>query len=276
MVGGTGRALRFPPVADIVYPSVIRALMVGFKGLGIEFDMSGTEKVPAAGGLVLASNHVSYLDFIFAGLAPWHGRRRLTRFMAKEAVFTHKVSGPLMRGMHHIPVDRESGSASYRAALKALKGGEIVGVFPEATISQSFTVKELKSGAVRMAASARVPILPVVVWGGQRMWTKGRPRSFPRGQTISIIVGDPIMVSPKDDMDAATTHLRETLAALLAQAQAAHPATAEPGPHAWWLPAHLGGAAPTPQEAAQIAEDEAAQRRAARQARGQADGPAAT
>ncbi|GMA86718.1 hypothetical protein GCM10025868_19680 [Angustibacter aerolatus] len=62
--------------------------------------------------------------------------------MAKESVFTNRVSGPLMRGMHHISVDRQAGSASFRAALTALKQGEVVGIFPEATISRSFTVKE--------------------------------------------------------------------------------------------------------------------------------------
>ena len=149
---------------------------------------------------------MSYLDFIFAGLAPWRGGRRLTRFMAKDGVFHHKVSGPLMRGMKHIPVDRESGSASFRTALRALKDGEIVGVFPEATISQSFTVKELKSGAVRMAAAAKVPIVPVVVWGGQRLWTKNRPRNLLlRGQTIAISVGEPYTVGTRDDMDAPPT-----------------------------------------------------------------------
>ena len=112
---------------------------------------------------MIASNHVSYLDFIFAGLASVQVGR-LTRFMAKEAVFRNKVSGPLMRGMRHIPVDRDAGSASFRTALKALKAGELVGIFPEATISQSFTVKELKSGAVRLAQSAGVPLVPVAVW----------------------------------------------------------------------------------------------------------------
>jgi len=58
--------------------------------------------------------------------------------------------------MHHIPVDRDSGAGSYRAALAALRDGELVGVFPEATISQSFTVKEIKGGAARIAASAGV------------------------------------------------------------------------------------------------------------------------
>jgi 1-acyl-sn-glycerol-3-phosphate acyltransferase len=252
-------------MAEIVYPPVIRANLLLFKALGMKFQLSGLERVPETGGFVLASNHVSYLDFIFAGLATWKGRRRLTRFMAKEAVFHHKISGPLMRGMKHIAVDRESGSASFRAALRALKDGEIVGVFPEATISQSFTVKELKSGAVRMAAAAKVPIVPVVVWGGQRLWTKGRPRNLLlRGQTIAISVGEPYTVSPRDDMAAATLDLQARLQTMLDEAQAAHPATASAGPHAWWLPRHLGGAAPTPEEAARLDAEEIAERRARR------------
>ncbi|HZI96316.1 MAG TPA: lysophospholipid acyltransferase family protein, partial [Actinomycetales bacterium] len=206
-------------MADLVYPPVIRAALVSFKALGMTIDIDGLENVPATGGAVVASNHVSYLDFIFAGLAPWKAQRRLTRFMAKDAVFRHRVSGPLMRGMHHIPVDRDAGSSSMRAALRALSGGELVGLFPEATISRSFTVKELKSGTVRMAAAARVPILPTVVWGGQRMFGKGHPRSFARGRTITISVGEPISVTTRDDMAAATEQLRTTLQALLDGAQ---------------------------------------------------------
>ena len=253
---------------DRVYPTVIRAALLGFRALGMTVRVEGAEKIPATGGVVLAANHVSYLDFIFAGLAPWKVRRRLTRFMAKDGVFHHKVSGPLMRGMHHIPVDRESGTASFRTALKYLKSGEIVGVFPEATISQSFTVKELKSGAVRMAAAGKVPIVPVALWGGQRLWTKNHPRRFVRGQTIVIIVGEPFTVSTRDDMDAATELLRTSLQALVDRAQSEHPSLADPGPHAWWLPAHLGGAAPTPEQAA---EADAAESRARRAARGSED-----
>ena len=96
------------------------------------------------------------MDFTYAGLAA-RPAKRLVRFMAKQDVFDHRISGPLMRGMHHISVDREAGSASFREALTALKNGEIVGVFPEATISRSFELKEFKAGAVRMAAAARVP-----------------------------------------------------------------------------------------------------------------------
>jgi 1-acyl-sn-glycerol-3-phosphate acyltransferase len=236
-------------MAELVYPPVIRAALLSFKALGMTVDVTGHENVPADGGAVIASNHVSYLDFLFAGLPPWQARRRLTRFMAKEAVFRHKIAGPLMRGMHHIPVDRDAGTASFRTALKALKDGELVGVFPEATISRSFTVKELKSGTVRMAAAARVPIVPTAVWGGHRLFTKGHPKAFDRGRTVMIAVGEPFPVSTRDDPGEAVQQLRSRLQLLLDDVQARHPDTAVPDPQAWWLPAHLGGAAPTPEEA---------------------------
>lgn len=247
-------------MAERVYPPVIRAAILSFRALGMTVDVTGHDNIPATGGAVIASNHVSYLDFIFVGLPPWQAQRRLTRFMAKDAVFRHRVSGPLMRGMHHIPVDRDAGTASFRAALKALKDGELVGVFPEATISRSFTVKELKSGAIRMAAAAKVPIIPTAVWGGQRMFTKGHPRKLSWGRTVSIAVGEPMRVATRDDMAAATDDLHSRLQALLDDVQRRHPDTADPGPHAWWLPAHLGGAAPTPEQAKAMDDEERAGR----------------
>lgn len=96
--------------------------------------------------------------------------------MAKQEIFAHWLAGPLMRGMHHISVDRSAGSASFVAAMRALRAGEIVGIFPEATISKSFEIKELKSGAVRLAIGAGVPIIPTIVWGSQRIITKGVPK----------------------------------------------------------------------------------------------------
>ncbi len=72
-------------------------------------------------------------------------------------------------------MDRAAGADSYRAAVQALRDGEIVGVFPEATISRSFELKEFKSGAARMALESGTPIVPMVIWGSQRVWTKGFP-----------------------------------------------------------------------------------------------------
>src|SRR3954451_6221585 len=166
-------------MSEMVYPPVIGAAKLLFRVLDARFRVDGAEHIPRSGGAVIACNHISYLDFIFCG---WGAQPagRLVRFMAKKSVFDHRISGPLMRGMHHIPVDRDAGLASYRQALAALKDGEVVGGFPEDTISRSVTVKGMKSGAVRMAAAAKVPIVPMALWGSQRLWTKGRPRTLTR------------------------------------------------------------------------------------------------
>jgi 1-acyl-sn-glycerol-3-phosphate acyltransferase len=237
---------------EIVYPPVILTAKAAFRLLDLRIRVEGAENVPRTGGAVLASNHVSYLDFIFCGLGTQESGR-LVRFMAKKSVFTNKVSGPLMRGMRHIPVDRDAGLASYRQALGALRSGEVVGVFPEATISRSFTIKELKSGAARMAAAAKVPLIPMAVWGTQRLWTKGRPRTLTRRHTpISILIGEPLQPAPREDSNSVMTELRRRMSDLLDRAQREYPEKPDGPEDSWWQPAHLGGTAPTPEEAAAL------------------------
>ncbi|MDQ1655061.1 MAG: hypothetical protein QOD41_144 [Cryptosporangiaceae bacterium] len=253
-------------MAELVYPPVIFTAKGFFRYLGLRFDITGTEHIPREGGAVMVINHTGYLDFTFAGLAA-QPAGRLVRFMAKESVFRHPVSGPLMRGMKHIPVDREAGTASFRAALTALKSGEIVGVFPEATISQSFELKEFKSGAIRMARSAGVPVLPTAIWGSQRVWTKGRPKNFGRSHiAISVAVGEPLPVPPKSKPDELAAELQIRMEDLLHGLQEAYPDKPQTDADRWWLPARLGGTAPTPEEALALEEAEAAERRAARAA----------
>lgn len=236
-------------MAELVYPPVIATARAWFKALDLRFDIEGTEHVPRRGGAVLVSNHISYLDFIFTGLTALPAKR-LVRFMAKDSVFRHKVSGPLMRAMKHIPVDRSQGEGAYKHALDALRSGEIIGVFPEATISRSFTLKDFKSGAARLAQEARVPVLPMALWGTQRLWTKGRKRDFGRNHfPISIRVGEPLHAEADESAAKLTSRLRDRIHELLETAQRAYPATPT-GPHdSWWQPAHLGGTAPTPAEA---------------------------
>jgi 1-acyl-sn-glycerol-3-phosphate acyltransferase len=237
---------------ELVYPPVILGCKTLFRVLDMRLDLRGTEHIPASGGAVLACTHVSYLDFIFCGLAGLPAGRK-TRFMAKQQIFANRIAGPLMRGMHHIPVDRAAGQASYQQAVAALRAGEVVGVFPEATISRSFTVKPIKSGAVRMAAEAGVPVIPVTVWGSQRLWTKGRPKDLlQRHVPILIRAGEPFHPSPDDDPETLTADLRTRMSALLDGAQRDYPDTSEAGESPFWLPAHLGGSAPTPAEAAEL------------------------
>jgi 1-acyl-sn-glycerol-3-phosphate acyltransferase len=252
-------------VRDLVYPPVILAARGAFGALGLKFSIEGAHHVPPTGGAVIASNHVSYLDFTFVG----YGTReagRLVRFMAKDAVFKHRLSGPLMRGMHHIPVDRTAGSAAFREAMAALKAGELVGVFPEATISRSFELKEFKAGAVRMAQAAGVPVVPTILWGGQRIYTKGRPRDFThRGKAITVAFGEPMTPGRRDNGDEVTAELRRRMTALLDHVREAYPDRPTGDDDRWWLPASMGGMAPTLTEATALDEAEAAARQGARE-----------
>lgn len=231
---------------DLTYPPIVLAAKLGFRALGLRFDIAGTEHVPKAGGAVLALNHISYVDFIIGGFAA-QPAKRLVRFMAKRELFDHRITGPVMRSMHHIEVDRAAGLASYDTALAYLRGGEIVGVFPEATISRSFELKEFKTGAVRLAAAASVPVVPVVLWGTQRIYTKDHPRDLSRGKTIVIRVGEPLVVGA--DPVAETARLRDSMASLLDTAIRVYP---DERAGAWWAPQSHGGTAPTPREAAAL------------------------
>lgn len=230
-------------VADLVYPPVIVVIKTLWKYLGLKFDFSGEENIPRKGGAILAINHVSYLDFAITGTAALPSGR-LVRFMAKKEIFDHKVAGPLMRGMHHINVDRSNGSASFVAALRALKSGEIIGIFPEGTTSTSFEIKELKSGAVRLAMGGGVPIIPTIIWGSQRIWTKGIRRNLKRNNfPVTVMFGEPIFYERGADVEKSELHLRQSLLAMLYQVQENYP-DSHVGQR--WAPARLGGTAPAP------------------------------
>jgi 1-acyl-sn-glycerol-3-phosphate acyltransferase len=228
--------------SDRTYRAVIRTALGVFRALDFRIDLTGAQHIPSTGGAVIAANHVSYFDFMLVGYAALPDR--LVRFMAKKQVFDHRVGGPLMRGMHHIPVDRSAGASAYAVACDALRAGELVGVFPEATISRAFTPIPMKSGAARMAIDAEVPIVPVVTWGAHRLWTKGRKPRLRRHVPVSIHVGEPLLPLPGESAQQLTDRLAATLTRLIDEVQRAYPESPVPGEE-WWLPAHLGGTAPT-------------------------------
>jgi 1-acyl-sn-glycerol-3-phosphate acyltransferase len=249
---------------DITYPPVILTAKAAFRLLGQRFQMTGTEHVPRTGGVMLAFNHIGYVDFVYGGFAA-NPSGRLVRFMAKRELFDHGLTGPLMRSLHHIEVDRGEGLASYSRAVEYLRAGEAVGIFPEATISRSMELKEFKSGAVRIAAEAGVPLVPVILWGTQRMMTKDHPRDFSRGKTISITVGAPLHPTTENAVQQ-TAELRRVMSQMLEEAIRDYPADEQP-PGSWWVPARLGGGAPTPEEALELDAAEKRQRAAARAAK---------
>jgi 1-acyl-sn-glycerol-3-phosphate acyltransferase len=253
---------------EATYYSIIGATHTWFKVMNFKFRVTGQEHIPRTGGAVLAINHISYIDFLMAGYgARWS--KRLTRFMAKKETFDHPVTGPIMRGCKHISVDRSDGQSSYDEAVQRLRDGEVVGVFPEATISRSFLIKELKTGAVRMAAEADVPLVPTILWGTQRLFTKDHPKDFSRSKTITVTIGEPL------DPQGATPHdktqqLHGAMTAMLDKAINEYPPEEQP-PGSWWLPASYGGSAPTPEVAKQLDREELqrrAEKRAAKEQQG--------
>lgn len=227
-------------MSEPVYRPIIHTAKGLFAALGLKFDIAGLQNIPREGGAVLAINHTSYLDFALAGIPADRRGHRLVRFMAKDSIFRHRIAGPLMRGMKHIPVDRSAGSAAFRDAVTALRAGELVGVFPEATMSRSLEIKEIKNGAVRMARTANVPLIPMIVFGGHRILSYDH-RDFSRGRTIVITVGEPMTLPRGSDPDELTVELRARMSALLDESIARYPDRPD---GAWWIPARLGGSAP--------------------------------
>ena len=237
-----------------VFRTLEIAAKVAMRATGTRITYHGLENIPAAGGAVISINHTSYVDFLPAALAVHYRKRRL-RFMIKAEMQNVKFIAWLIKHTKTIPVDRTAGAGAYAAAVQALRDGELVGVYPEATISRAFEMKEFKTGAVRMALDAKVPIIPLIVWGAQRVWTKDHPKSLGRKKfPVTVSVGEPIQAA--GTMEQLDATLRESMTALLHKVQLDYP---HPD-GAYWVPRRLGGCAPTLAEAKVLDEAELAER----------------
>ena len=254
---------------DRTYRAIIRAALTWFRLGDITVEMSGLEHIPADGPVLLACNHLSFVDYLMQGF-PAVKRGRFTRFVAKSELFENSKIGPLMRGCNHISLDRSAGADGMAECVVRLNKGEVVGIFSEGTISQSYVIKDVKTGTVRIAAEAGVPVIPVVVWGTQRIMAKGR-KLEPRHHHVQITVGEPMPVTGEDAV-AETAELKRRMEALLEPMIFDDP-NFEQGvaEKAWWLPAAYGGGAPTLEEAATAYTEELrlrAERKAAKAAAG--------
>ncbi|MFT4261811.1 MAG: lysophospholipid acyltransferase family protein [Nocardioides sp.] len=249
---------------DLAYPLVIKAARAWFKLGDIDIRATGLEHIPDTGGALLAVNHLSYVDYIIHGY-PGAEKGRLTRFIAKKEVFDNKIGGPVMRAFKHIAIDRANGAEGMKVAVEQLHAGELVGIFVEGTISNSFLIKDVKTGAARIAAEAGVPLIPVVVWGTQRILAKGRKLDLSRHKTIGIAVGEPMHLTGEDPV-AETADLKSRMESMLDTLIREHPADEQP-PGSWWLPKAYGGTAPTLEEAAAAYAEERRLREERRQAK---------
>ncbi|WP_427174064.1 lysophospholipid acyltransferase family protein [Arthrobacter sp. 92] len=257
MIVRTGQLLRW--ALDI------RVLVTGAEHLPAPDPLNGASRRPVPGhGAVIAITHFGYLDFAFAELVLWAHARAQPRFLITQGAADHWFAGPAVSAAGHVVVGYGSGAGAYDAAVGKLRGGEYIAILPEAGVSRSFTVRECKTGAVRMAAEARVPVIPVSVWGSHRLMTRRHGFSIRRAwrAPVRIHVGEPLLPDslpePAQDAQAATERLRRVLQAGIDAGIADFPLA--PAPGAWWMPAHLGGGAPTEEERRRLDEAEGPRR----------------
>jgi 1-acyl-sn-glycerol-3-phosphate acyltransferase len=238
-----------------VFRTLEIAVSTATKVIGTKITYQGLENIPERGGAVIAINHTSYIDWWPAALAAYQRHRRM-RFMIKAEMQDVKVINFLIKHSGTIPVDRAAGAGAYAVAVDRLRAGEIVGVYPEATISRSFELKEFKTGAARMARDADVPIIPLIVWGVHRRWTKDHPKDMRRKSKIpvTVAVGAPLHASAT--MDETSDAMREAMTVLLHKVQLDYPHPEG----AYWVPRRLGGSAPTLAQAKALDEAELAER----------------
>jgi 1-acyl-sn-glycerol-3-phosphate acyltransferase len=240
---------------DRVYPIVVRLALFVLRVMRWEPRVSGLEHIPKSGPALIASNHISLIDWIFlgAGVVP---TGRLIRFMAMKEAFDHWLGGPLLRAMRHLPVDRfGSPEQAVAPAVRALRDGELVGIFPEGTMSRSLVPAEARTGAARIAMEAGAPLVPAVVWGSHRILTANHRRGLlRRGIHVSVRYGPPIGYDPGEDPAAVSRRMMARIRELFDQALAEYPQRPRGPKDGWWLPADRGGSAPTITESKRLAE----------------------
>ena len=247
------------PGAERVFRATNSLGRVVLRLAGVDTRWTGIEHLPASGAVILAATHVSYPDFVLLEQAAVE-RGRYLRFLCRHDVWHLPLVRTAMDRMQHVPVDREAPAGAYLRARRLLREGEAVGVFPEAGISYSYTVRSLMPGVASLALETGAPVVPVAVWGSQRLWSVGppdargrKPRpSLRRGRRVDLSFGEPISFGADDDLTGFTQRLGALLTGLAEELQRLPHHLPRSGERAPWYPAHLGGHAPTRDEAAHL------------------------
>lgn len=245
------RAYRTVVYSGLLFRWLFRipVLVSGRENLPKRGEMDGASRRPIPGeGAIIAITHFGYLDFVFAEWVLWKSSRAQMRFLVTKGAASHRIAGPIVHATGHVIVDRSAGADGYQGALEKVKRGEYVAILPEAGVSRSYRVRELKTGAVRLAAEAGVPIIPMSVWGSHRLLSRGHKFSLRRAwrAPVRVHVGKPVQHAPNADVVRETELLRAKLQDGIDRGIADFPLVAGPG--AWWMPAHLGGGALTEEE----------------------------
>jgi 1-acyl-sn-glycerol-3-phosphate acyltransferase len=166
---------------------------------GYGLRIFGKQNVPQRGGLLIIANHQSYLDPPMVGLAMW----RPIHYVARRTLFRSRIFAWLIDSLGAFPIDQDSsGADGIKIALRLLKAGKAVLVFPEGARTPNGRIQALKPGVVAILRRAKTPILPVGVAGAFELWPIQRrapvlaPLILPDRGRVAVVVGKPIDVTP--------------------------------------------------------------------------------
>lgn len=185
--------------------------------LWFNWRFEGLEHVSREGPVLVAANHISYIDPLAHGYFMVKAGRR-PRFLAKRELYGNSFLRRALLGAGQIPVERGSGShAPVEAAMKALQKGEAVMVYPEGTITKKPDLMPMsgKTGIARLALAARIPVLPIAVWGSHRVWGSHGSRSISFGRPIRLKAGPPLDFSRFEDEQNDPATLRKVTDAVI-------------------------------------------------------------
>jgi 1-acyl-sn-glycerol-3-phosphate acyltransferase len=191
----------------------------------------GLEHIHRSGPAIIAPNHISALDPIAVALAT-SACGRPVRFLAAAEFFAHPLWGWGLRRTKQIPVRRGTRDlGALRQLQEVLQEGGLAGIFPEGRVGLGQPPLKGRSGVARAAFAARVPILPVGVWGTQARWPLGGPKlSLPLRVPVAVVMGAPIQVPDADRSPASIRELtQEVMQSIEAQVARAQAITGFPG-----------------------------------------------
>jgi putative phosphoserine phosphatase/1-acylglycerol-3-phosphate O-acyltransferase len=207
-------ARRWPTLDLAVSPGVLKIPVIGLELQQLalrfarpaaypyaRFDIDGVEHIPSGGAAILVANHRSYFDVAAMSLTIAESGRP-ARFLGKKEVFDAPIVGPIAAAMGGIRVDRGTGSDEpLAAASAALAGGEMVTMMPEGTIPRGpafFQKPKGRWGAARLAQLTGAPVIPVGMWGTERVWPRSsrlpNVLNLTEPPTVRIRVGEPVRV----------------------------------------------------------------------------------
>ena len=188
-----GRSAYTISVIPLVIPLVLARLSVRFLiAILYRVRVVGAEYVPARGGALLVSNHVSFMDGFLVG---WAARHRHTRFMIWRPYYEHPLLRSFFRALYTIPVDitgPRAMLAAIAAARKELEAGHVVCIFAEGSVTRTGNLLPFKRGMEKIIAGLDIPVIPVHldgVWGSIFSFAGGKffgkiPRSWPFRVTV--------------------------------------------------------------------------------------------